>query len=124
MKKFMYLTVTISGAAMLMLGVTVGARGAITGGGIKSWAVGMSLMLGGATVKAFGLNRLFNIFTNEEIDWILRQRLREIPSSCRGCRNFHGASYGGVMLVCAIHPKRVEGNTCADYETSKGARKI
>jgi hypothetical protein len=34
----------------------------------------MSLMLGGSTLKAFGLNRLFDILSEEEVDRILRQR--------------------------------------------------
>lgn len=120
----MYFAVTTSGVVMLTLGVVISARGAITGGGIKSWAVGMSLMLGGVIVKAFGLNRLLNILTDEEINWILRRRLQEIPKPCRGCRNFHGTIYGGTMLVCAIHPSGVEGDNCPDYEASKGIRKF
>jgi hypothetical protein len=34
--KVKYCAIVASGAAMLMFGVTVGARGAITGGGVRS----------------------------------------------------------------------------------------
>ncbi|MBD2255123.1 hypothetical protein [Nostoc parmelioides] len=122
--KLKYIAIATSGAAMLMFGVVVGARGAITEGGMKSWAIGMSLMLTGGRLKLWGLNGLFDILASEEADRILQQRLEEIPKPCRGCRNFHGASYGGEMLVCAIHPSGVEFNSCPDYEASKGSRKV
>jgi hypothetical protein len=37
---------------------------------------------------------------------------------CVGCRHYHGQSYGGHMLVCAMHPYGVpEGETtCPDKE--------
>jgi len=37
------------------------------------------------------------------------------PASCRGCRHYHGKHYGGVQLVCAMHPHGVEGEDCADW---------
>jgi len=38
------------------------------------------------------------------------------PVSCVGCINYHGQSYGGNKLICAIHPTGVEGDTCGDWE--------
>lgn len=37
---------------------------------------------------------------------------------CVGCRNYHGQSYNGNPLVCAMHPYGVEEGveTCADKE--------
>lgn len=37
---------------------------------------------------------------------------------CMGCRHYHGQTYNGVMLVCAMHPYGVsEGvDTCPDKE--------
>jgi hypothetical protein len=37
---------------------------------------------------------------------------------CVGCRHYHGQSYNGVMLVCAMHPYGiVDGSeTCPDKE--------
>jgi len=37
------------------------------------------------------------------------------PVSCVGCINYHGQSYGGNKLICAIHPTGVEGDTCGDW---------
>jgi hypothetical protein len=34
---------------------------------------------------------------------------------CVGCSNYHGEAYGGNVLVCAIHPYGVEGNSCPDW---------
>lgn len=36
--------------------------------------------------------------------------------ACRRCTNYHGHVYGGNLLVCAMHPSGVEGNTCPDWE--------
>lgn len=38
---------------------------------------------------------------------------------CVGCRHYHGHSYNGVMLVCAMHPYGiVDGSdSCADKES-------
>ncbi|WP_416666244.1 hypothetical protein [Egbenema bharatensis] len=37
---------------------------------------------------------------------------------CVGCRHYHGQSYNGVMLVCAMHPYGIvdESETCPDKE--------
>lgn len=37
---------------------------------------------------------------------------------CTGCRNYHGQTYNGVMLICAMHPHGVDEGveTCADKE--------
>jgi len=49
------------------------------------------------------------------------ERARQIVSStkpiaCDGCTNYHGQSYGGNRLVCAIHPTGVDGASCGDWE--------
>jgi len=38
------------------------------------------------------------------------------PIACDGCTNYHGQSYGGNKLVCAMHPTGVDGSTCGDWE--------
>ncbi|MGD1852717.1 MAG: hypothetical protein ACFB2W_00560 [Leptolyngbyaceae cyanobacterium] len=40
-----------------------------------------------------------------------------IPSPCQGCRNYHGQTYGGHHLVCALHPHGAEGDECGDWES-------
>ncbi|MBD2503961.1 hypothetical protein H6G83_25695 [Anabaena azotica FACHB-119] len=127
MKKLKYCAITALGAILLTLGVTVGARAAITGVRVKnwqSWGASITLILIGSRLKGLGLKNLFKILTDEEIEYILQRRLQEIPKPCRGCQNFHGGIYGGVILVCGIHAHGVKGDNCADYKTSKGARKI
>ena len=49
------------------------------------------------------------------------ERARQIVSStksiaCDGCTNYHGQSYGGNKLICAIHPAGVDGDRCGDWE--------
>ena len=40
-----------------------------------------------------------------------------IPNACVGCVNFHGHSYNGVQLVCAIYPSGWEkSEQCPDWE--------
>ncbi|MGD1937034.1 MAG: hypothetical protein ACFCA4_05705 [Cyanophyceae cyanobacterium] len=36
-------------------------------------------------------------------------------SACKGCQNFHGRSYDGNLLICAMHPYGVEGDRCFDW---------
>jgi hypothetical protein len=40
---------------------------------------------------------------------------RLISSQCQKCHNYHGQTYAGNLLVCAIHPSGVERN-CDDFE--------
>jgi len=37
--------------------------------------------------------------------------------TCVGCRNYHGQSYNGVMLVCGMHPSGWDGEKCPDWES-------
>jgi hypothetical protein len=42
--------------------------------------------------------------------------LQEHPA-CVGCSHYHGENYGGNLLVCAMHPYGVEGQSCSDWES-------
>lgn len=37
------------------------------------------------------------------------------PKVCRGCKNYYGRKDGDNVLICAVHPYGVEGDTCIDY---------
>jgi hypothetical protein len=37
------------------------------------------------------------------------------PAACRGCQHYHGRSYGGQLLVCAMHPYGTEADQCDDW---------
>lgn len=39
-----------------------------------------------------------------------------IPATCQGCCHYHGQSYGGHVLVCAMHPYGVDTEQCADWQ--------
>lgn len=41
---------------------------------------------------------------------------KPIPFLCRGCRYYHGSSYGGVTLNCAIHPQGYKSAQCPDWQ--------
>ena len=43
----------------------------------------------------------------------------EIPRLCRICKHHHGQIYGGVELVCAVHPYGYSGQLCPDYQAKK-----
>ena len=36
--------------------------------------------------------------------------------ACINCANYHGQSYNGNLLVCAMHPHGYEGDNCPDWE--------
>ncbi len=39
-------------------------------------------------------------------------------SACVGCRNYHGHSYNGTVLICAMHPYGWEDEQCPDWEST------
>lgn len=72
------------------------------------------------------------IYTGEELDIILREDWQDFsddnftqvsyhaPSAeknpaCINCANYHGQSYNGNLLVCAMHPSGYEENSCPDW---------
>lgn len=57
--------------------------------------------------RAIAEGRLGNGFTT----------VKPTLSQCQSCRNHHGKSYGGSLLVCAIHPSGYEGDECEDFES-------
>ncbi len=56
----------------------------------------------------------------EDVDYYfvdhVEPTLEEHPA-CRGCTHYHGQVYGGNLLVCAMHPYGVEGESCPDWES-------
>ncbi len=44
--------------------------------------------------------------------------LDRIPKPCLGCRYYHGESYNGNSLICAVHPSGPEAENCRDREDS------
>ncbi|MBW4655998.1 MAG: hypothetical protein KME20_23595 [Kaiparowitsia implicata GSE-PSE-MK54-09C] len=54
---------------------------------------------------------------NQTVDPILNEH-----SACVGCRNYHGQSYSGHMLVCAMHPYGWDDDQCPDFESTWGDR--
>ncbi|MEA5603210.1 hypothetical protein [Nostoc sp. UHCC 0252] len=104
---------------------SLGIAAAVIGGTIlfkqtsaKAVIAGSTLFCGGSLLTISCLCQ-FQIDKEIEsgIDNVLEERRKAIPKTCRGCSNFHGIKHGGVMLICAIHPSGVEGNTCPDFES-------
>ncbi len=46
--------------------------------------------------------------------------MKLILPDCRICKHHHGQIYGGVELVCAVHPYGYSGDSCPDYQAKKG----
>lgn len=40
----------------------------------------------------------------------------DAPTVCIGCSNYHGISYDGRKLICAIHPYGCSNENCLDFE--------
>lgn len=40
------------------------------------------------------------------------------PQVCRGCCHYHGRTYGGERLICAMHPYGVDQDECGDRQES------
>lgn len=43
----------------------------------------------------------------------------ENNSACINCANYHGQSYNGNLLVCAMHPSGWEDSNCPDWEEDR-----
>ncbi|MBE8990465.1 hypothetical protein [Nostoc sp. LEGE 12450] len=123
MSKLKYLNICagVMGITAVLLGGTIVFKGLTSGASARSVLAGTCLLLGGS---CFAIKSLHEIQVESEIDKILIERLKAIPTNCRGCRNFHGVKYEGAMLVCAIHPTGVAEKTCPDWksfrQTAKG----
>ncbi len=101
------------GIAAAVIGGTI----AIKGANAKSLIAG-SFLIGGGSLLTISRVRQFEIDKEIEshIDRTLEEKRKAIPKACRGCRNYHGIKYQGIMLVCGIHPSGVESNICPDFE--------
>lgn len=66
----------------------------------------------GTGLTMFLANRITD---TDEIGDLLKPK--PIPFPCRGCRYYHGLSYGGVTLNCTIHPDGYEDNQCPDWQS-------
>ena len=53
------------------------------------------------------------LFTDE--DYQRKPNPHKHPA-CVGCTNYHGHSYGGNLLVCAMHPYGWKEGNCPDWE--------
>ncbi|MGD1851996.1 MAG: hypothetical protein ACFCBU_15890 [Cyanophyceae cyanobacterium] len=42
-----------------------------------------------------------------------------VHPACKGCQNFHGHSYDGNLLICAMHPYGVDGDRCLDWAANE-----
>jgi hypothetical protein len=40
------------------------------------------------------------------------------PVACANCENYHGKTYGGTELVCAMHPYGPDDNQCVDWSST------
>ncbi|MGF2037403.1 MAG: hypothetical protein RMZ43_019135 [Nostoc sp. CmiVER01] len=38
------------------------------------------------------------------------------PTSCIGCKYYHGIFYNGSPLICSVHPEGIEGAKCPDWQ--------
>ncbi|NET39509.1 MAG: hypothetical protein F6K19_47370 [Cyanothece sp. SIO1E1] len=43
------------------------------------------------------------------------------PKPCRGCLHYHGRSYGGNLLICAIYPYGVDSDHCDSWHDESSA---
>lgn len=77
---------------------------------------------------------LFQVFLDEELSdfdddgnldleqlYSLFEDSKPIPNAqkhpaCVGCRHYHGQTYNGNLLVCAMYPYGWQGEKCPDWE--------
>ncbi len=57
-----------------------------------------------------------NFVESEFMDINTYKPSKENHPACIGCRHYHGKSYNGNLLVCAMHPYGSEDTSCIDWE--------
>ncbi|MGD1904507.1 MAG: hypothetical protein ACFB0C_00775 [Leptolyngbyaceae cyanobacterium] len=53
----------------------------------------------------------------EPVNRTVEPWLNDHPA-CVGCRHYHGQTYGGNLLICAMHPYGAEEPQCPDWEST------
>ncbi|MBD2526563.1 hypothetical protein [Nostoc sp. FACHB-133] len=82
--------------------------------------------IAGTGITAFMVDRITG---QNEIDQVMLRRPRPLnrPTSCIGCKYYHGISYNGSPLICSVHPEGIESAECPDWQgfqlSKEGARK-
>ncbi|MEH2386811.1 MAG: hypothetical protein V7K14_13755 [Nostoc sp.] len=71
--------------------------------------------IAGTGITAFMVDRITG---QNEIDQVMLRRPRPLnrPTSCIGCKYYHGISYNGSPLICSVHPEGIEGVKCPDWQ--------
>ncbi|MBD2504852.1 hypothetical protein [Anabaena azotica] len=112
----MYTITAMLGAVMLVGGAICAIAGTVVlllgfqREGLSGLVNGFALLIIGLNLLDFGYAGM-----EQEVRRISQQPLKEIPKPCKGCCNYHGKEYGGVMLVCGIHPEGVKEDHCPDF---------
>ncbi len=85
------------------------------------YAIGGAIV--GTGITTFITDRITG---QSEIDQVMLRRPRPFdfaqgkpltrPTSCIGCKYYHGISYNGVPFNCAIHPDGYKGSQCPDWQ--------
>lgn len=44
-----------------------------------------------------------------------KKMIEDKPDICFGCIYYHGCTYGGIQLICAIHAYGYQGSVCPDF---------
>ncbi|WP_375512554.1 hypothetical protein [uncultured Nostoc sp.] len=70
--------------------------------------------IAGTGITAFMVDRITG---QNEIDQVMLRRPRPLsrPTSCIGCKYYHGISYNGSPFICSVHPEGIEGAKCPDW---------
>ncbi|MBD2503945.1 hypothetical protein [Anabaena azotica] len=91
---------------------------------LKTLIVGSALSIIGVQFKL----KAWDNYVEDKIREELEQELNHLNSlteeknslmrqmRCSRCKNFHGKEYGGIKLICGIHPYGVDEDICPDYE--------
>lgn len=63
----------------------------------------------------------FTSLPSSDEEWTLyyepkRAATPDHQPACIGCRNYHGTTFGGNLLVCGFHPYGCQTETCPDWE--------
>ncbi|NJL87223.1 MAG: hypothetical protein HC886_16590 [Leptolyngbyaceae cyanobacterium SM1_1_3] len=83
----------------------------------RAYASGLlELTINGTESEGTVVGALLNLTWSLEPQFS-KQRDRQ-PEVCQGCLNYHGKSYGGNFLCCAIHPQGPVAATCCDRKTT------
>ena len=70
----------------------------------------------------FAISEEWDYFSDDDFTSVgYQEPSAQTHPACINCVNYHGQIYNGNLLVCAMHPSGLEGDSCPDWEKDRSS---